>query len=108
MEAPTVELVELYLADQGGSWDETAIASAFAAEKAAQRSVCKVPAEDEDWPEDLVEALGRRVAHNLALRALPLGVQATISEAAATTTRVGGTDAEVRRLEAPYRKRVVG
>jgi len=31
-------------------------------------------------------------------------VQASMSEAAVATTRVGGTDAEVRRLEAPFRK----
>jgi hypothetical protein len=56
----------------------------------------------------LLEALCRRVAHNLAVRALPLGLQATIGDGAALATRVGGTDAEVRRLEAPYRKLVVG
>jgi hypothetical protein len=60
------------------------------------------------YPEDLTEALYRRVAHNLSMRALPLGIQANISEMAVSTTRVGGLDAEVARLEAPYRKRVVG
>ena len=48
------------------------------------------------------------MAHNLALRALPLGVQASISDMAVATTRVGGLDAEVARLEAPYRKVVFG
>lgn len=57
---------------------------------------------------DLNEALFRRVAHNLALRTLPLGVQASLAEGAVATTRVGGTDAEVRRLEAPFRRRTVG
>lgn len=60
------------------------------------------------WPGDLVEALYRRVAHTLALRALPLGFQATVSEGGVATNSVGGTDAEVRRLEAPYRRLVVG
>lgn len=57
---------------------------------------------------DLTEALCRRVAHNLALRNLPLGVQASVTEAAIAQTRVGGTDAEVSRLEAPFRKLAVG
>lgn len=60
------------------------------------------------WESDLAEALNRRVAHNLALRGLPLGVQASITDTAVATNRVGGTDAEVKRLEAPYRRLVVG
>jgi hypothetical protein len=106
--APTSEQTAAYLADNGGSWEAEQIDGAFAAEKAAQSAVCTVPADDADWPEDLAEALMRRVAHNLALRALPLGVQASLSEGGVAQTRVGGTDAEVRRLEGPYRKRVVG
>lgn len=105
---PTVEVIEIYLAANGGSWDTDAVQGAYLAEKAAQASVCKVPADDAEWPDSLAEALGRRVAHNLALRALPLGVQASLSEGGVAQTRVGGTDAEVRRLEGPYRKRVVG
>ncbi len=107
MAAPTATDAAAYLGtDQG--WDTAAIASAFAAEKAAQAAACRVPADDAAWPADLVEALFRRVAHNLALRALPLGLQASVSEAAVQNTRVGGSDAEVRRLEAPHRRLVVG
>jgi hypothetical protein len=87
------------------SWSDAAISDAVAAESAAQAAVCRIP---DDYPSDLMEALCRRVAHNLAVRALPLGVQATITDAAALNTYVGGTDAEVRRLEAPYRKLVIG
>lgn len=110
MPAPTATDAQTYLSasssDQG--WDLAEITSAFNAEKAAQAAVCKVPTDAEVWPADLTEALFRRIAHNLALRALPLGVQANISEVAVATTRVGGTDAEVRRLEAPHRRLVVG
>jgi hypothetical protein len=56
-----------------------------------------------EWPPDLIEALYRRVAHNLALRSNPLGVSLAESEFGSTQLRVGGGDAEVRRLEAPYR-----
>jgi hypothetical protein len=105
--APTVDEVTAYLADQGGDWTTEQIGGAYAAEKAAQASVCTVPADVDPWPADLAEALCRRVAHNLALRALPLGVAPSITDGAVAIARPGGTDAEVRRLEAPYRKRTV-
>lgn len=108
MPAPTTEETTAYLADSGSSWTPEQIAAAYAAEKAAQASVCKVPADADPWPADLAEALFRRVAHNLALRALPLGVAPSITDGAIAIARPGGTDAEVRRLEAPYRKRPVG
>lgn len=107
MAAPTPEQVTAYLADAGTDWTAEQIAGAYAAEKAAQASVCTVPADDADWPADLAEALFRRVAHNLALRSLPLGVAPSITDGAVAIARPGGTDAEVRRLEAPYRKRLV-
>lgn len=95
------------------SWDSAQVGAALVAETAAQAAVVRFPADPPSpaapltYPPDLAEALFRRVAHNLAVRALPLGVQATITDAAALNTYVGGTDAEVKRLEAPYRKRVV-
>jgi len=106
MAIPTAQEVTAYLGDD--SADEDAVSSAYEAERAAQARSCRVPADDAEWPADLAEALFRRVAHNLALRGLPLGLQASISEAAVATNRVGGTDAEVRRLEAPHRRLVVG
>lgn len=110
--APALADVLGYLGDNT-SWTEDEITAALAAETAAQAAVVRFPADPEapadplPYPADLAEALFRRVAHNLALRALPLGVQASITDAAVATNFVGGTDAEVRRLEAPYRKRVV-
>lgn len=105
MPAPTVEDVTAYLDDQGDSWTPEKIGEAYAAEKAAQASVCTVPADDAEWSADLAEALKRRVAHNLALRVLPLGVAPSITDGAVAIARPGGLDAEVRRLERPYRKR---
>jgi hypothetical protein len=102
---PTVAEVTAYLGPDS-SWSEDAVTSAYNAELAAQRKWCRIP--NDHFPDDLGEALKRRVAHNLALRGLPLGVQATISDYSATTTRVGGEDAEVIRLERPYRRRSVG
>ena len=94
-----------------GQWDDASLSSALSAECAAQARVCRIPvddAEDFTYPADLAEAVFRRVGHNLALRRLPLGVQATVSEYNATTTRVGGEDAEVRRLERPWRRWPIG
>lgn len=110
---PTPEQVIAYLGGDS-SWTIGQVTEALAAETANQAKVCRIPADPESPAEplpladDLAEALKRRVAHNLALRALPLGVQATLSEAAVAQTRVGGLDAEVRRFERPWRKRSVG
>jgi hypothetical protein len=111
---PDIDACELYLG--ATSWDTTEVQSALDAETVAQANVCRIPTVTDpdtlvvtlDYPAALLEALYRRVAHNLALRGLPLGVQASITDGAVATTLVGGTDAEVRRLEAPYRKRVTG
>lgn len=112
--SPTWQAAKLYLDSAGAtSWDDDAIKAAFGAEAAAQAKRCRVPVATEevpapDWPADLAEALFRRVAANLANRNLPLGVQANIAEAAVSTTRVGGGDREVRRLEAPHRRVMFG
>lgn len=109
---PDLDDVLDYLGDDQ-SWTDEQIGSALAAEQAAQARVVRFPADPPSpaeplpYPADLAEALCRRVAHNLAVRALPLGVQATVTDAAALNTYVGGTDAEVARLERPWRKRVV-
>lgn len=101
-------IVSEYLGDDI-SWTPEVVESALGAEIAAQASVVRFPANvSGEGPAALIEALCRRVAHNLALRSLPLGLQISMSEMAATQTRVGGTDAEVRRLESPYRRLVVG
>lgn len=103
---PTPEEIDEYLGDSH-SWGPLEVQGAFDAELNAQADACRLPV-DGSYPPALVEALGRRVAHNLALRALPLGVQATVSDMAVATTRVAGMDAEVRRLEGPYRKMLIG
>lgn len=55
-------------------------------------------------PSPLREAIMRRCARNLALRKLPLG----ISESEVSALRVSGRDTEIKRLEAPYLRLVVG
>lgn len=98
MPAPTATEVADFVNADGSSYDETTVvAPALATERAAQARVCNVPAEEEEWPSDLAEALCRRVARNIALAHLPIG-----SEAYEAAQR------EIRRLEAPFRKRPVG
>lgn len=104
MAAPTDEDVEEYLAPTSYMIDE--IGAALAAEKAAQAKRCRVPADDAEWPADLVEALCRRVARNLAMRNLPIAVLQ--GDAEVGNTILPGRDPEVRRLEAPFRKLVMG
>jgi len=104
MAAPTAEDVETYLGDTSYTTEE--IGAALAAEKAAQGARCRVPADDATWPEDLAEALKRRVARNLSLRNLPLAQLEGDADVGLITPRV--VDAEVRRLEGPHRKLVFG
>lgn len=109
--APTLEAVKDYLSSiEMNSWSDEAVTEALTAEIANQLRVCKFPADPDlpvpplAYPADLSDALKRRVARNLSLRPLPLGVQVNESVVA----RLGGLDAEVRRLEAPHRRLVFG
>jgi hypothetical protein len=102
--APTAEDVEAYLGTT--SYTTEKLGAALAAEKAAQAARCRVPADDATWPADLTEALKRRVARNLALRAVPLAQFQGDQEIGTFTPRI--VDSEVRRLEAPHRRITVG
>lgn len=104
MPAPDLNAVKAYLGDASSSWDDDELEAALAAEAAAQTAACRVPDSGAAWPADLAEALCRRVAVNLAVRGLPLGLQSTVTETAIGISRVGGGDREVDRLEAPYRR----
>ena len=103
---PNLAAVKAYLGPDH-SWADADIEEARTAEHDAQTAVCRIPDVD-PYGAALDEALCRRVAHNLALRALPLGLQASISDMAIATNRVGGLDAEVARLEGPHRKVLFG
>lgn len=95
MAAPTVEEV----ADQLGKSAE-AITDVYDAEVSDQARRCRV----DPYNSALGAALVRRVQRSLAMRNLPLGVL----QDETGSTRLGSTDPEVRRLEGPYRKVVVG
>lgn len=98
---PDLPAVTEYLNTNGGtSQTPEAIGEALAAERAAQAAVCDIPT---DYPADLAEALKRRVARNLAARAVPVA-QVTTFEGGTSAVRVPRTDPEVTRLEWPYLK----
>lgn len=100
---PDVEDVAAYLGPAADSWDEATLTAALAAEKAAQVRACRIPA---PMPDDMREALLRRVAANLARRQLgPLpGPQGDAEVATVVPIR----DPEVRRLEGSWRKCIFG
>ena len=100
---PTATDASVYLGQNAGTWSMAEIAGALAAERTAQRDRC---GERAIYPDSLREALLRRVQRNLALRRLPLAMAGGDSDVGPTV--IPGRDPEVRRLEAPYRKRVVG
>jgi len=104
-EMPDLAEVKAYLSTNGEtSALDASITEALNAEAAAQRRVCDVPAV---YPDDLREALKRRVARNLAARAVPVA-QITSFDGTNVSTRVTRYDAEVDRLEGPFRKVDVG
>lgn len=80
------------------------IQDAIDAEIDAQQSACRVPAV---YPNDLRNALKRRVARNLALRRIPLAVLQGDAEGGDSTI-LPGRDPEVQRFEKPWRRLKMG
>jgi hypothetical protein len=100
---PTAADVSVYLGTYAGTWSMTEIGDALAAERAAQRARC---GERAIYPDDLRQALLRRCQRNLAMRRHPLAVMSADVDGGSTV--LPGKDPEVRRLEAPFRRLVVG
>lgn len=100
---PTVDDAITYLGDSATSWSRATVTDAFNAERSAQRDRC---GERPVYPDSLRQALLRRVSRNLAMRKLPLAVN--FGDADAGSTILPGRDPEVRRLEGPYRRMVIG
>ncbi|GAB7003919.1 hypothetical protein JCM18899A_13910 [Nocardioides sp. AN3] len=102
--APEVADVQAYLASVGmsqGTLTDAELEAVLYAEIQDQLNRLRI----HEYTYALLEAACRRVARNLAVRPLPLGVQPTVSDAGVVTAYIGSSDPEVRRLEAPYRKR---
>jgi hypothetical protein len=97
----TVVQMRAYLGDT--SADDAELAGAILAERHAQAARCRI----DRYGPDLLEALKRRVARNLAARRVPVA-SFTAFDGGSTSTRVPTQDPEIRRLEAPYRRISVG
>lgn len=102
MPAPDLTALKAYLGTLAGSATDSQLNIALATELAAQARVCNVGTYEDN---DLVEVVFRRVARNLATKNLPLGMK---TDPVLGSVRIGSQDPEVRRLEGPFRKRVVG
>lgn len=103
VDLPSLDDVTAYLGAAADQWTSDDLQAALDAETAAQRSTCRIPSA---YPADLGQALLRRVQRNLALRQLPLAVLQGDGESGSLV--LNGRDPEVRRLEAPWRRLVVG
>lgn len=106
--APDKDDVEAYLgADH--SWSHAEIEAALASETVAQAHVVNVPADadpldPQPYPDDLAIALCRRTVRALNMKANPLGYVFGVEGDASF---ISAHDPEIKRLEAPYRKRRV-
>jgi hypothetical protein len=89
------------------SFTDDEIQDALDAEASAQRDVCFIPAA---YPPSLRQALLRRVAVNLANRALPLAIVQGDAEmgGAGSSAYLPGKDPQVRRYERAYPRLVMG
>lgn len=95
----TPEDINNYLEEH--SWIEAEVQDALDAETSAQAKVCRI---SDPYDPDLLQALKRRVMRNLNMRKQPLGTQGSD----AGNDFIPGNDPEVRRLEGPHRKLVMG
>ncbi|WP_062208832.1 phage gp6-like head-tail connector protein [Demequina oxidasica] len=100
--APNLDDVKAYLGEDH-SWTDDEIENALASEMVAQAHVVNVPA-DADYPDDLTTALCRRTVRALNMKANPLGYVFGVEGDASF---ISANDSEIKRLEAPYRKRRV-
>lgn len=99
--ALTVAQLRTYLVDTSAT--DAEIGDALDAERHAQAARCRI----EPYPLDLLQALKRRVARNLAARRVPVATF-TAFDGGQTSQRVPAHDAEIRRLESKYRRRPIG
>lgn len=103
MAIPDLAAVKAYLGASAAQWSDADLSAVLASETAAQALACVIP---DTYPDDMAQALLRRVQRALSLRALPLGMVQGDAEGGSTV--LPGRDPEIRRLEAGHRRLVVG
>lgn len=102
--ATLVEQLKTYLGASAAQYTDAVLLGVINTESAAQQKVVQ-PVYLVEY--DVIEALMRRCQRNLAMRALPIGLTDAGGDTGARSY-VPGRDPEIRRLEAPYRKIVIG
>ena len=111
---PSVSDVRAWCQISAASLTDVQLKQVVDAEQANQAMYCRVPttgdppALDPDaWPAALSQAIYRRVAREVAGRGIPLGLIADLASESGAQ-RLSTFDAEVERLEGPYRIVVFG
>lgn len=99
---PSLQQVRAWIGVPPTTLDDAQLQTVLDAETGAQAQLCNV----DPWVAQLTQALYRRVGREVAAMALPLGVLSADPE-------LGGGilpryDAEIERLERPFRKVVLG
>ena len=100
----TLDDVKAYLASihvPAGTYTDAVLLDTIAVEQSLQARACYTVA-----PPEMLQALSRRVYVNLAKRGQPLGVIEQDGDQRRIFTPT--VDAEIRRLEKPHRRLVVG
>lgn len=99
---PDIEQVRAWIGVPSQVVDDAQLQGVLDAELAAQAQVCNV----DTWADQLTQAIYRRCGREVAAMALPLGVVAPDSEYGGG--QLPRYDAEIERLERPFRKVVMG
>jgi hypothetical protein len=108
---PTLEEVRAWIQVPVSALSDEQLQQVIDAELALQMSGIVVPDTPEPpdppvpYPPELEQALFRRVAHQVALRGLPLGI---ISDVESAPIQAAAWDSEVARLEQPWQRMVLG
>ena len=104
---PTVGEVRSWLQLAPTSLTDDQLQVVIDGELAGQAASCRVPPDPADYPDQLREALYRRVGRVTSGRQVPMGLSSDIgSEYGAS--RVPSYDPEIERIEGPFRVVVFG
>jgi hypothetical protein len=104
MAFPTLAEIRAWIQVPVSALSDAQLQQIVDSEAALQAAECTIPELPADYPDELNQAMLRRVAHVAALRSLPLGI---ISDVESAPMQAAAWDSEVRRLEGPWRSVVV-
>lgn len=103
---PSLDDVRAWIQIPASVVDDAQLQRVLDGEMAVQAQLCSVPVDPEPLPDELVQALYRRVARVIRLRSLPTGMVGDSDEFG--PIQAARHDAEITRLEATHRIPVLG